>query len=299
MSGPLVSIVTPSFNMARFLPETIESVLSQDYPNTEYIVMDGGSTDGTVDVLKRYQGQLRWVSEKDGGQADAVNKGFQQSRGEIFTFLNADDVYYPGAVRAAVDAFEAQPEAGVIYGDAVYTTESGSELKPYPVQAYDPKLLGSLCYICQPASFLRSRVFAEAGMLDADLHVTLDWELWLRISKRWPMRKIDRVLAASRMYADNKSLSLKDTQYREVFEITRRHCGYVPLSWLYGYAGHLLDGKDNFFEPSPPSLRKYLLTIGLGLRHNPGRIPRFLRECWSFSGLGVEMLRGHRTGRAS
>ena len=109
---PLVSIVTPTFNMARFLPETIESVLSQDYPRIEYIVMDGGSTDGTVDLLRRYEGRLRWISGRDEGQADAVNKGFRLCSGEIFTFLNADDVYYPGAVNAAVRAFDEHSRGG-------------------------------------------------------------------------------------------------------------------------------------------------------------------------------------------
>jgi len=126
---PLVSIVTPTYNQAAFLPETIDTVLSQDYPNIQYIVMDGGSKDGTVEILESYGSRLEWVSERDGGQSDAVNKGFQRARGQIFTFLNADDIYYPGAVRAAVEAFARQPEAGVVYGNAWYTNEDGSRLR--------------------------------------------------------------------------------------------------------------------------------------------------------------------------
>lgn len=294
---PLVSIVTPTYNMGRFLPETIESILTQDYPHIQYIVMDGGSQDNTVDILKSYGNRLEWVSEKDGGQSDAVNKGFARARGEIFTFLNADDLYFPGAVRAAVDAFSRHPEVGVVYGDAWYTREDGSQISRYPVQAYDRDLLGHLCYICQPASFLRSKVWAEMNGLDTSLHLTLDYDLWLRISARYPMLKIDRELATSRMYADNKTLSRRAETFREVVEITRRHRNYVPLNWLYGYAGHILDGKDGFYEHSPPSLRKYLLTLGMGVWYNPLRPHRFLRECLGNAGFGMRMLRAGRDPR--
>lgn len=277
--------------MVRFLRETIDSILTQDYPNIEYIVMDGGSNDGTVDLLKSYGDRLKWVSEKDGGQSDAVNKGFLKTTGEIFTFLNADDIYCdPSAVRKAVEAFAADPSLGVVYGDAWYTREDGSIIERYPVQAYDEKLLGHLCYICQPASFIRSDVFREAGMLNQDLHLTLDYDLWLRIAKRWPMRKLDAYLATSRMYAANKTLSRREETFLEVIRITGEHRGYVPLNWLYGYAGHLLDGKDGFYEHSPASIRKYLLTLWLGLRHNPTKPHLFLQECLSGAGLAFKML---------
>lgn len=288
---PLVSVVTPTYNMARFLPETIESVLSQDYPNLEYIVMDGGSTDETLDILKSYDGRLRWISQRDRGQSDAVNKGFLLTKGEIFTFLNADDVYFPGAISAAVAAFEADPDCAVVYGDAVYTREDGSVIKPYPVLPYDHDWLGHQCYICQPASFIRSDVFREVGMLDTSLHLTLDYELWLRISTRRRMCKVDQVLATSRMYADNKTLSRRVDTFREVFKITRQYRGYVPLNWIYGYAGHLLDGKDDFFEPSGPSLKKYVLAFLLGLRYNPTRPFKFLSECIGGAALAWRMLR--------
>jgi glycosyltransferase involved in cell wall biosynthesis len=275
---PMVSIVTPSFNMARFLPETIESVLSQDYPRIEYIVMDAGSTDGTLDILRSYGDRIRWISEKDNGQADAVNKGFERSTGEIFTFLNADDVYYPGAVSAAVNAFLEHRECAVVYGDANYTRDDGSILSPYPVQPFDSRLLAHLCYICQPASFIKRSVFAEVGMLDPSLHLTLDYDLWLRIAKRYPMHKVDRVLATCRMYAGNKTIGRREETFREIVRITRRHCNYVPLNWLYGYAGFKLDGRDGFFEHSPASLKKFLLTLLLGLRYNPTRPHKLLWE---------------------
>ena len=297
MSEPLVTIVTPTYNMGHFLRETIESVLSQDYPHIQYIVMDAGSKDDTVEILKSYGSRLEWVSEPDEGQSDAVNKGFLRARGEIFTFLNADDIYYPGAVRAGVDAFARRPDAGVVYGNAWYTHEDGSTFKRCPVLPYDYDLLGHLCYICQPASFLRSKVWAEMGGLNKSLHLTLDYDLWLRIADRYPMVHVAQDLATSRMYKENKSLGRRRESFREIVQIMQRHRRYVPLNWLYGYAGFILDGKDNFYEASEPSVLKYLLTLGMGVWYNPLRPHLFLRECLANVGLGVRMLVAGRDTR--
>src|SRR5580658_8697248 len=173
--SPLVSIVTPCLNSARFIEATIESVLAQDYPRIEYIVMDGGSTDGTLDILKRYgpqrdplnagsQGEpFTWISEKDHGAADAINRGFAQSHGEIFAYLNADDLYLPGAVTAAVRSFEANPGADVVYGGGNWIDEDGRTVGPYPVRDFDRSLLARECFICQPSSFIRRAAFENAG----------------------------------------------------------------------------------------------------------------------------------------
>jgi glycosyltransferase involved in cell wall biosynthesis len=286
---PLVSIVTPSYNMARFLPETIESVLAQDYPNIEYIVMDGGSNDGTVELLKSYGSRFRWVSEADQGQSDAVNKGYQQSGGEIFTFLNADDTFLPGAVTAAVDAFLKEPDVAVVYGDAWYTDEENRIIRAYPVDPYDYERLGTLCHICQPAAFLRADVFGEVGMLDTSLHLTLDYDLWLRISEKYRMRKIDRPLANSRMWADNKTLSRRRTTFEEVVRILKRHRGYVPLNWVYGYAGYLRDGSDGFYHVPPVSLITAAKAFRMGLQYNPGKPHRFVAECFAHLGQAGRM----------
>ena len=299
LSGlPLVSIVTPTYNMGRFLPETIESVLSQDYPNIEYIVMDGGSTDDTLEILRRYEGRLTWVSEKDRGQSDAVNKGFARSSGQVFTFLNSDDTYLPGAVSNAVEAFLANPPAGVVYGDAYYTAEDNSVIRKYPVDPYDYDRLGTLCLICQPAAFIRAEAFREAGMLDENLHLTLDYDLWLKISERWPMVKVDRFFANSRMWADNKTLSKRRVTFEEVVKILKKHRGYVPLNWIYGYAGFLRDGKDGFYEFSTPSVATYALAMAMGFRHNPLKFHRFVGECAHQAGLAIQMLwKGHPQAR--
>ena len=298
---PRVSIVTPSFNMARFLGETMESVLAEDYAYIEYIVMDGGSTDGTVELLRdferRYPGRFTWISERDGGQSDAVNKGFLRATGDIFTFLNSDDTYLPGAVRAAVEAFQAHPEAAVVYGDAWYTDDQNAIIKRYPVDPYDYERLGSLCHICQPAAFLRSDVFREVGMLDTNLHLTLDYDLWLKISARYPLWKIDRPMANSRMWADNKTLSRRRTTFREVVKILRKHRGYVPVNWTFGYAAFLLDGKDGFYETSDITIPSVALASAMGLWFNRARPWKFVAECFRFAKPAVRMmLTGERPG---
>src|SRR5512136_2224736 len=125
-SLPTVSIITPSFNQAHFIEETIRSVLAQDYPNLEYIIVDGGSTDGSVEIIQKYAGHLAWwVSEKDKGHADALNKGFAHARGDILAWLNSDDTYYPGAVAEAVTYLQSHPETGMVYGDADLTDNAG------------------------------------------------------------------------------------------------------------------------------------------------------------------------------
>jgi len=300
--APLVSIVTPTYNMGRFLAETMDSVLTQDYPNIEYIVMDGGSTDQTVEILRdyerRYPGRFTWISEKDGGQSDAINKGFLRCKGPIFTFLNSDDTYLPGAVRAAVDAFLAHPEAAVVYGDAWYTDEQNAIIKKYPVDPYDYERLGTLCHICQPAAFLRAEAFREAGMLNVDLHLTLDYDLWLKISAKHPMFKIDRPMANSRMWADNKTLSRRRTTFREVVQILRHHRGYVPLNWTYGYASFLLDGKDGFYEVSRPSIGGLSLAAVMGLWFNRTRPWKFVKECLLNSRLASHMFWNRNRPRA-
>jgi glycosyltransferase involved in cell wall biosynthesis len=177
--------------MGAFLEETIRSVLDQDYPRIEYLVMDGGSTDHTLDILERYRHRLRFVSPPDAGQATAINYGFDLTGGEIFAFLNADDTYLQGAVAAAVQGFSRHPQAGVIYGGAWHVAGDGSRLAAYPVEPFDAGRLARRCFVCQPAAFLRREVFATAGRLDPSLRFALDYDLWIRIARRCPMRKID------------------------------------------------------------------------------------------------------------
>lgn len=211
---PRVSVVVPSFNQGRFIEETLRSVLLQGYPNLELIVMDGGSTDETVEVLRSYEPWLTfWVSEKDRGQTHAINKGLERVTGEIFTYLNSDDLLTPGALVAVVEGFRAHPEADVVYGRCVYISETGEE--QFTVQA---KFEGFLDYLriwdrlnrreflTQPEVFCRTRAVVDAGGFREELRSVMDLEMWLRLLSRGHVfQPIDAPLARFRMYAAQKS----------------------------------------------------------------------------------------------
>lgn len=275
---PLVSIVTPSLNMGRFLEETIESVLLQDYPNVEYLVMDGGSTDETPRILERYAGRLRFVIAPDQGAADAINAGFERTSGEIFAWLSADDLYRPRAISAAVETLQANPAAAGVYGDAEWIDESGAFVGRYPTEDFEPQRLARECFISQPASFVRRSAFDSVGKLDPTLHYTFDYEFWMRLARGYEMRRIPVLLAASRMHRSNKSLSSRCDVFQETLRILQLHYGYVPFSWLHSYACFRMDGRDQFFEPLQPSVPKYLLSLALGLKWNAGHRIRYIRE---------------------
>ena len=286
---PLVSIVTPALNAERFIRQTIESVLTQDYPNIEYLVMDGGSTDGTVEIVKRYQDRLRYFSERDGGAADAINRGFVRSSGAIFAWLSADDTYLPGAVGAAVRRFVAEPDAAVVYGQAHWTDENGKVLGEYPRSAAcDDSALAKECCICQPACFLRRSAFEQAGMLDVKLHSAFDYDLWIRLSRKHRFRPVDEFLATSRMHRSNKSLGARGLMFDESIGLLRRHYGYVPVNWIYGYLSFRRDGRDQFFEPLRRSAWLYLLSLPVGAYYNPAHVLRYGKEWLS------RLLRGIR-----
>jgi glycosyltransferase involved in cell wall biosynthesis len=290
----LVSIVTPCLNAASYLEQAIESVLAQDYPRIEYIVMDGGSTDGTLDILRRYEGRLRWISERDRGTPDAINRGFRLTKGEIFTYLNADDMYLPNAVSAAVRAFREHPDAAVIYGGAWWVDEIGQRIAPYPVHDFDRTLLARECYICQPAAFLRREAFENAGGMDPDLNLTFDYELWMRLSRVHEFRRIEEDLALSRMHRTNKSLGQRREVFRETFRVMRRHYSYIPFQWVYGYLCFQADGRDQFFEPFQPSVLRYLQSLPRGLILNRTAMFRYLSE-W-FRAMSWAGLRRRVTG---
>ena len=254
--------------MAQFLEATIESVLSQSYPHI----------DCTLSLLKKYEGRLRYLSQPDKGQCDAINRGFDLTKGSIFAFLNADDLYCPGAIETVVRAFAENPEAGVVYGDGDHIDEAGAMLGPYPTWDFDPALLGQRCFICQPAGFMRSKVFVDIGKMNQDLHFALDYDLWIRASKEYDFHRVPATLAQSRMYRANKTLRNRITTFRDTVRVLKRHFEYVPYDTTYGYAGVIVDRRDGFFEPIPPSSTIYLLAVVLGLYENPTQPIRFLRE---------------------
>jgi len=275
---PLVSIITPCLNMARFIGHTVRSVLEQDYPHIEHVVMDGGSTDGTLEALDAFRDRVRVFSEPDRGAADAINKGFARTSGEIVTFLNADDFYYPGAVAAAVRGFAETPGSAAIYGDGVWVDAAGEIIEPYPVEPFDRQRLAYECFICQPASFLRRGAIESIGLLDASLRYTFDYDLWIRLSRQGRVVKIDERLAASRMHSDNISLGSRKAVFQETIALLRRHFGYVPFRWVRSYCSFRIDRRDQFFEPLRPGFAKYAASLPVGLFYNWRHPLRYVGE---------------------
>lgn len=233
---PLVSIVTPSYNQAPFIEETISSVLTQDYPNIEYMVVDGGSTDATVEILRRYEGRLRWVSEPDGGQADAINKGLREAKGEIFGWLNSDDTYLPEAIGKVVDFFRIHPDVGMVYGEGYHVDAVGRTIERYYTEPFDYQRLGEICFICQPTAFFRAEVFAAVGPLDVSLQYALDYDYWIRIAKQFRIGHLNEYLANSRLHTNCKTWSKRVEVHEEILRTVRRHYGRIPVTWGSAYA---------------------------------------------------------------
>ena len=217
---PLVSIITPSFNQARYLEDTIRSVLDQDYPNLEYSVIDGASSDGSVDIIRKYADKLAWWgSEKDSGQAEAINKGLARAKGEIIAWLNSDDYYLPGAISAVVKAFDKNPDVVLVYGNMLAVDEKGETINFLKYNQLD--LSDLLCFqiIGQPAVFFRREVLEKAGSLDATYHFLLDHHLWLRIALQGQILHVDETWAAARYHAEAKN-RVKAAEFgREAFRI--------------------------------------------------------------------------------
>jgi glycosyltransferase involved in cell wall biosynthesis len=206
---PLVSIITPSFNKGPYIEETIESIRNQSYPHIEHIVIDGGSTDNTLAILKKYNGQLSWISEPDRGQSDAINKGWKIARGDIIAYLNADDTYTPDAVMTAVTYLNEHPEAGLVYGDGILTDEAGRFIRTYRAGEFS---LRELIYcrnnILQPALFLRRAVYDRIGGIDEDQHLAMDLDYWIRAALLFKIAYIPQPLATAKIYRDAKSVAL-------------------------------------------------------------------------------------------
>jgi glycosyltransferase involved in cell wall biosynthesis len=224
---PLVSIVTPSLNQARFLEATIQSVLSQDYPRIEYFIADGGSTDGSLDIIRKYAPRLSgWVSEKDRGQTDAINKGFARASGNILAWLNSDDTYAPGAVMAAVRAFEASPDSGLIYGDANYMDDGGRIIGKFPAAQTDfVRLRQGYVHIPQQAAFFRADLWKTLGPLDTSFYFAMDYDLWLRIARRAQVKYIPETWAHFRLHAAAKTIADDDRCWPEMLRIHYRDGG--------------------------------------------------------------------------
>lgn len=239
---PSVAVVTPSLNQGRFIERTVRSVLDQHYEPLTYVVCDGGSTDDTLQVLEQFGSAIRVISEPDRGQADAVNKGIQNTSSELIGWLNSDDVYSPGALAAVGEIFAASPEADVVYGEADLIGSNDEVLGRYYTEPWNPARLPQRCFVCQPAAFLRRRVIERFGLLDVDLDYTLDYEYWLRLAAGGAVFKyVPITLAGSRLHAEAKTLSARLALHEELNRVLRLRLGRVPNGWLINHAHTLVE----------------------------------------------------------
>ena len=256
---PRVSIVTPSFNQARFIERTIRSVLNQGWPNLEYIVIDGASTDGSREIIRRYEPYLtRWVSEPDRGQTDAIIKGLGQATGEYVTWVCSDDVLFPGSLERMAGALAAHPEAGIVYGGVAFIDEEDRILK---VRSYPDMDLAKLLYerhstVAQPSSLIRRKTLDEAGGLDRTLAYCMDYDLWIRLLRVSGCVNLgETVLSGYRLHTRSKTVGSYRKMALEKIAVNRRYTGDRINKVIYAHYWYMV---EDFLR----TVRRTLLRAG-------------------------------------
>lgn len=239
-----ITVVTPSYNQGKYIKRTIESVLTQGIEDLEYIVMDGGSTDETVDILKTYGDRIIWKSEKDKGQTDAVNKGIRMASGDIIGWLNSDDIYYPGAIAKVMEVFEKHPEINVVYGNANHIREDDSFIEEYYTEDFNYERLKDICFICQPSLFFRKEMVDKYGYLDDRLQYCMDYDYWLRLGKGEKFYRLNELIAGSRLYDDNKTLGARRKVHEEMLTMQEKNLGKASEKWIYNLAHVIVDEME-------------------------------------------------------
>lgn len=245
MNEPRISVIIPSYNAVGSIAETIQSILNQDYSNFECIVIDGGSNDGTLDILKRYEGQVTWLSETDKGQSDAINKGLKLTSGDIVAYICADDIYEEDCFRKVADFFDRNPGVMWVYGKCEIMDENGSEIrrpvtwyKNFWQKRYSYNKLLVMDFIAQPAVFWRKELVDEIGFFDVNEHLAMDYDYWLRVGARYDPGFIDAHLATFRVRPGSKSSMGFSKQAKEALGISRKYANsakrdfLVPLQYL-------------------------------------------------------------------
>ncbi|NLN69308.1 MAG: glycosyltransferase [Chloroflexi bacterium] len=227
---PLVSIITPSFNQAPFLRRTIESVLNQNYPKMEYILMDGGSTDDSLAIIQDYSDRVAyWESNPDRGQTDAINKGFDRAAGKYLAWLNSDDVYQPGAIKEAVEFLESHPSVGMVYGECSFIDADDRKIGRFPAAQTDyHRLRRGYVHIPQQASFFRADLWRKVGPLDPSFYFAMDYDLWVRLAREAPLTYLPgRLWASFRLHGEAKTIAADDRCWPEMLRVHYREGGHA------------------------------------------------------------------------
>lgn len=250
-SLPLISVVTPSFNQGAFIRETIDSVLNQDYPNIEYHVIDGGSTDNTIEVLKSYGERVRWISEPDRNTEDAVIKGFSRSSGDILASLASDDVYEKGALRKVAEIFAADPEVAMVYGRCHYIDTKSYIIGECPTESFDYDHLAVYNFIAQPSAFFRRSAYEEVGGISLDLLQASDYDLWIRLTKNRKVIYLPEFLSGYRLHYAAKTLGFHDpcAKFEEYIKLTMKYYGWAPANRVYPCCLYRLKAKGENISP--------------------------------------------------
>ena len=227
---PKITVITPSYNQGHFITETIESVLNQNYPNLEYIVMDGGSTDDTVKILKSYGKKFQWVSKKDKGQTDAINKGIKKATGDIICYLNSDDVFLPNTLNTVAEYFIAHQDAMWLTGDYFIIDAEGNKIQSFVAEykkwlRRNPTMtkLSIANYIIQPSTFWRKELVKEIGVFDEDLHYCMDFDYWMRTIQKYPLHVLNSHFSLFRIHGNSKGGALYEKQFNEEHELVVKY----------------------------------------------------------------------------
>lgn len=254
-SHPKISIITPSYNQGHLIGETIESVVSQNYPNFEHIVIDGASTDDTVDILKNYDEQITWVSEPDDGQADAINKGLEMASGDIITYLNSDDVYLPNTLNTVAEYFRDHQEAMWLTGDYFIIDEYGNKIQSY-IAAYKRFLRKNptftrLCianYIIQPSTFWRKELTKKIGLFNEQLEYCMDFDYWLRAMQEHPLHTVPTHFSLFRIHQSSKGGALYQKQFAEEHQVVLQYTQHPIIRILHRIHAFLIVLAYNFVK---------------------------------------------------
>lgn len=260
------SIIVPSFQQGVFLERTLRSIFDQDGVDVEIIVQDGGSTDQSVEILKRHETRLQWESKRDNGQSAALNEGLRKATGEFLGYLNSDDVLVAGALCRVRDYFVAHPAAQVVYGLADLIDEQDRVIAPFPTQDWNYSRLLQTNYICQPACFWRQAVVERFGLLDEGLQYSMDYEYWLRVGGSVPFHFLPEKLAAARCHAQAKTFKQAVASHRETISVLQRyHHGRIPPHWIVAYARRCAENRLREGGPLPWRWTKFALSYWLNL----------------------------------